>query len=114
MVADPLTKGKTRVQIPDHYHVEPCSRFGAQSATHKQVEPCSRFAHRRVSNQASLNTTVPYAFARDKHSEDVIGLWKYYFRLMSQVILHGLGSEVPTSIDATLNDNVDPPCIMLK
>eukprot|EP00975_Prorocentrum_lima_P000843 175464-Prorocentrum_lima.AAC.1 len=61
-----------------------------------------------MNNQTPLNTTAHYAFARDKHLEYVTGLWKYYFRLMSQVILHGLGSEVPPLIDATLNDNVDP------
>eukprot|EP00975_Prorocentrum_lima_P067836 12917252-Prorocentrum_lima.AAC.1 len=67
-----------------------------------------------MSSRASLNTTVHYAFARDKHLEDVIGLWKYYFRLMAQVILHGLGSEVPPSMDATLKNNIHPPFIMVK
>eukprot|EP00975_Prorocentrum_lima_P026572 5586914-Prorocentrum_lima.AAC.1 len=62
----------------------------------------------------ALSTPAHRAFVRDTHLEDINGLWKYYCRLMSQVISHDLESEVPPPISAMLNDDVDPPCITLK
>eukprot|EP00975_Prorocentrum_lima_P068396 12920500-Prorocentrum_lima.AAC.1 len=65
-----------------------------------------------MSTQAPSSATAEYTVAKDKHGEDVTGLWKYYHRLMSQVILHGLGSEVPKPIDASVTGQYSSrPCI---
>eukprot|EP00975_Prorocentrum_lima_P006923 1486789-Prorocentrum_lima.AAC.1 len=61
-----------------------------------------------MNNRTPLNTPAHRAFVRDRHLEDISGLWKSYCRLMTQVIKHDLESEVPPPISAMVNDVAEP------
>eukprot|EP00975_Prorocentrum_lima_P070529 12932513-Prorocentrum_lima.AAC.1 len=68
-----------------------------------------------MGKQAPPSEVVQHTIARDKDGEDVTGLWVYYHRLRSQVILYGHGSQVPKPIDAPLTDKYsNSPCIVIR